>query len=132
RAFVNGTLVTAGALKELADRLIELHGQHEHQTLLDPATHLGVLDTFGAFDPLAIEVAAAFDRMRTAEQELGRVRRAAADREARQELVAFQLSELDRASLKSGEDVELAAARQVLASADRLERLCAESYASLY
>src|SRR5204863_2013717 len=37
RAFVNGTLVTAGALKELADRLIELHGQHEHQTLLDPA-----------------------------------------------------------------------------------------------
>ena len=47
RAFINGELVTAGALKELATRLVELHGQHEHQTLLDPATHLAVLDVFG-------------------------------------------------------------------------------------
>src|SRR5919197_4817378 len=47
RAFVNGTLVTAGALKDLSGRLIELHGQHEHQTLLDPSTHLGVVDAFG-------------------------------------------------------------------------------------
>ena len=46
RAYVNGTLVTAGALKDLAGELIELHGQHEHQTLLDPATHLGALDAF--------------------------------------------------------------------------------------
>src|SRR5438034_9051310 len=98
RAFVNGALATAGALKDLSGRLIELHGQHEHQTLLDPATHLDVLDTFGAFDRLVIEVATAFDRLRAAEQGLARVRRAAADREARQELVAFQLSELDRAS----------------------------------
>src|SRR5213593_4659448 len=47
RAYINGTLVTAGALKDLASRLIELHGQHEHHTLLDPLTHLGVIDTFG-------------------------------------------------------------------------------------
>jgi DNA repair protein RecN (Recombination protein N) len=47
RAFINGALATAGALKDLSSRLIELHGQHEHQTLLDPSTHLGVLDTFG-------------------------------------------------------------------------------------
>src|SRR6185369_8784208 len=46
RAFVNGELTTAGALKELASRLIELHGQHEHQTLLDPTTRLGMLDAF--------------------------------------------------------------------------------------
>src|ERR1700730_9643903 len=44
RAFVNGALVTAGALKDLAAGLIELHGQHEHQTLLDPSTHLAALD----------------------------------------------------------------------------------------
>src|SRR4029079_6131833 len=49
RAYVNGALATAGALKELSSRLIELHGQHEHQTLLDPATHLDVLDTYGSF-----------------------------------------------------------------------------------
>jgi DNA repair protein RecN (Recombination protein N) len=44
RAFINGELSTAGGLKELAAELIELHGQHEHQTLLDPSIHLGVLD----------------------------------------------------------------------------------------
>src|SRR5262249_59390539 len=48
RAFVNGALSTAGALKDLSARLVELHGQHEHQTLLDSSTHLHVLDGFGA------------------------------------------------------------------------------------
>src|SRR5262245_10339360 len=63
RAFINGALATAGALKDLSARLVELHGQHEHQTLLDPTTHLGVLDTFGALDPLAQPAAAAFDEL---------------------------------------------------------------------
>ena len=70
--------------------------------------------------------------MRGVDAELTRVRRAAAEREARQELVGFQLAELDRAAPTAGEDEELAALRQVLASAERVERLCAESYASLY
>src|SRR4026207_1482792 len=52
RAFINGALATAGALKDLSGRLIELHGQHEHQTLLDPSTHLTVLDSFGGLGPL--------------------------------------------------------------------------------
>src|SRR5262249_106605 len=56
----------------------------------------------------------------------------AADRESRQEFVAFQLAELEKAALKPGEDEELTALRQVLASAERVERLCAESYADLY
>ena len=138
RAFINGTLATAGALKDLSSRLIELHGQHEHQTLLDPSTHLAVLDTFGAVDPLLAPVAAAFDAMRLAQEELARMRAAASNRDARLDLISFQLAELDRASLKpiapgeQGEDVELAAFRQVLASAERVERLCTESYASLY
>ncbi|PYR54889.1 MAG: DNA repair protein RecN, partial [Acidobacteria bacterium] len=135
RAFVNGALATAGALKDLSGRLIELHGQHEHQTLLDPATHLDVLDTFGRLDHLIAPARSAFETMRAAGEEVARVRRAVADRDARLELVTFQLGELDRAALKPGEpaeDAELAAARQVLASAERVERLCAESYTSLY
>ena len=65
RAFINGALATAGALKELSNRLIELHGQHEHQTLLDPSTHLGVLDTFGGLDALLAPAAAAFEALRS-------------------------------------------------------------------
>jgi DNA repair protein RecN (Recombination protein N) len=138
RAFINGALATAGGLKELAGSLIEIHGQHEHQTLLDPSTHLGVLDNFGQIEPLSAPVRTAFDAMRAASDALSRLRRAAADRDARLDLLTFQLNELDRAALKAGqpdqpgEDVELEALRRVLASAERVERLCEESYSSLY
>ena len=137
RAFINGELVTAGALKDLSSRLVELHGQHEHQTLLDPAMHLSLLDAFGALESPCTATAAAYDGLHAAADALSHLRRAAADRGARQELAAFQLGELERASLgtpraEPGEDVALAATRQVLANAERVERLCIESYASLY
>jgi DNA repair protein RecN (Recombination protein N) len=138
RAFINGELVTAGALKDLSSRLVELHGQHEHQTLLDPATHLALLDGFGGLDAPREATAAAYERFRASAEALAHLRRAAADRGARQELAAFQLGELDRASLTAAaagepdEDAALAATRQVLANAERVERLCTESYASLY
>src|ERR1700692_1476103 len=103
RALINGALATAGTLKELSSRLIELHGQHEHQTLLDPSTHLAALDAFGDLDDLLAPTAAAFDAMRSSAEELGRVRRRAAERGARQELAAFQLAELDRAAARPGE-----------------------------
>jgi DNA repair protein RecN (Recombination protein N) len=132
RAFVNGSLVTAGALKELASTMIELHGQHEHHTLLDASTHLAVLDTFGSLGDLAAQVAAAHTVLRSAREELDAARRMVADRTSREELVAFQLAELDKVAPKPAEDEELSALRQVLASADRVERLCTESYAALY
>src|SRR5437867_4810967 len=133
RAFINGALATAAALKELSATLIELHGQHEHQTLLDPSTHLDVIDAFGALDPLIAPTAAAFDTMRAAQDDIERFTVAARDREARLDLIAFQLGELDRAALKDpAEDTELSGVRQILPNAERVERLCAESYASLY
>src|SRR4026209_2320482 len=70
RATINGALATAGALKDLSTQLIELHGQHEHQTLLDPAAHLGVLDAFGGFDALLAPTASAFEAMRAVQVEL--------------------------------------------------------------
>jgi DNA repair protein RecN (Recombination protein N) len=132
RAYVNGALATAGALKDLSSRLIELHGQHEHHILLDPLTHLGVIDTFGGLDAVAAPAAAAFEVMQAARDDLARLRAASRDREARLDLITFQLGELDRAAPRPGEDDELASLRQVLASAERVERLCVESYASLY
>src|SRR4030095_5103491 len=70
RAFINGALATAGGLKDLAASLIEIHGQHEHQTLLDPATHLSVLDAFGGLEPLAAPVRAGFAAYRAATEAL--------------------------------------------------------------
>jgi DNA repair protein RecN (Recombination protein N) len=132
RAFIDGALATATALRDLSSRLVELHGQHEHHTLLDPSTHLGVVDVFGALDSLGAQTQSAFDEMIAARDELARLRAAAHDREARHDLMTYQLGELDRAALVAGEDEELTARRTVLANAEHIERLCAESYASLY
>ena len=132
RAFINGSLTTAGALKDLANRFIELHGQHEHQTLLDPSTHLGAIDIFAGLEPARAKVGEAYSTLQTETHELARLRQSVAERDARQELVRFQLAELDRAAPLAGEDAELSALKQVLANAERVERLCEESYGLLY
>jgi len=135
RASVNGAPATASALRDLSSRLIELHGQHEHQTLLDPESHLDVVDAYGGLEPVSAPVAAAFDLWEASRTELSRVRKAVAERQTRQDFLAFQLAELDRAALQSEnstEDTDLASTRQVLASAERVQRLCEESYAALY
>ena len=132
RAFLSGSLATAGALKDLADRLVELHGQHEHQQLLDPDQHLPLLDQWAALDSETEAVAAAYAEVERLRQQLDRLRMDSRERAARLELVEFQWSELRRADLRTGEDEELVALRQILRSADTIQRLCAEGYDDLY
>ena len=64
RSFIDGNLATAGALRELSERLVELHGQHEHQSLLDPMAHLPLVDEAGGLMSLLDPVAAAWGEMR--------------------------------------------------------------------
>ena len=132
RSFINGALATAAALRDLAARLVELHGQHEHQALLDPLTHLPLLDEFARVGDLSSRVASAWSTVRSLREQLERSRMDAREKSARLDLIAFQLGEIDKAAPKPGEDEELAATRQVLASAERIQRLCEESYAALY
>ena len=132
RAFISGALATAGALKDLSNRLVELHGQHEHQQLLDPEQHLPLLDSWARLDAARQEVGQTFARVRHLRDQLDRLRLDSRERAARLELVEFQLSELKKAALKTGEDEELTGLRQLLRSADAIQRLCAEGYAALY
>jgi DNA repair protein RecN (Recombination protein N) len=132
RSFINGALATAAALRDLSQRLVELHGQHEHQALMDPATHLPLLDGYAGLEPDASAVAGAWNEVRSLREQLDRSRMDAREKSARLDLIAFQLGEIDKAAPKPGEDDELAATKHVLASAERIQRLCEESYASLY
>jgi DNA repair protein RecN (Recombination protein N) len=132
RSFIDGALATASALRDLSARLVELHGQHEHQALLDPLAHLPLLDDYAGVGENASQVASVWTKLRSLRDELERSRMDEREKSARLELIAFQLGELEKAAPKAGEDEELAAARQVLASADRIQRLCEESYATLY
>ena len=132
RAFINGALATAAALKDLSNRLVELHGQHEHQQLLDPTQHLALLDAWAGLESTRTLVASAFATVRGLREQLDRLRMDDRERGARLDLVEFQLGELQKAQLQPGEDEVLSAERQVLRSADTIQRLCGESYAELY
>ena len=132
RAFVNDDVVTTAALKDLGRRLVGLHGQHEHQQLLDPASHLAIVDAFGSLDDAREDVATRFQAWRDAQDALDRTKMDARERAARIELLSFQLDEIEKVTPKAGEDDALAAERQVLGNAERLTRLSAEAYAALY
>ncbi|MBI3049316.1 MAG: DNA repair protein RecN [Acidobacteria bacterium] len=132
RSFINGALATAAALRDLAARLVELHGQHEHQALLDPLTHLPVVDEYAELGDLVARVGGTWTVVRALREQLERSRMDEREKAARLDLIAFQLGEIEKAAPKPGEDEGLAATRQVLASAERILRLCEESYATLY
>src|SRR6187455_1737810 len=70
RSFINGALATAAALRDLSQRLVELHGQHEHQALLDPLTHLPLLDAYAGLESDAARVAAAWSEVRAIREQL--------------------------------------------------------------
>jgi DNA repair protein RecN (Recombination protein N) len=132
RAFLDGALTTAGGLRETILPLVDLHGQHEHQALLDPDTHLDVLDTYAGLTDRRQAVAQAFAEMRQLRDELERAHRDERERTVRLDLLTFQLQEIERAAPRPGEDEQLAATKQLLASAEKVQRLCAEGYSALY
>lgn len=132
RSFVDGQLVTAGSLKELGVRLVDLHGQHEHQALLNADVHLDLLDEFAGLESGRQQVAQAYTEWAGVRQALAEARGRERDRDARAEFLRFQQSEIDRVGPRAGEDEDLAAERVLLANAEKLRRLCDEAYARLY
>ncbi len=132
RAFIDDRLVPSSALRALGASLLDLHGQHEHQALVDPTTHLDLVDHYAGLGDLRVAVRESFTAWREAREALAETRRLAASRAERADLVAFELREIDDVDPTENEDTELAAERHMLANADRIHRLAAESYAELY
>jgi DNA repair protein RecN (Recombination protein N) len=132
RAFLNGVLTTSAALRETAAPLIDLHGQHEHELLLDPATHLDLLDAFAACQAERARVAVLYADWQRIRSERDRLTAGEREKARRAEFLEFQLAEIRRVAPKPAEDDELSATRQVLGSADKLQRLCSDAYTSLY
>src|SRR5687767_10989645 len=94
RAFVNDSAVTVGLLERLGDHLVDVHGQHEHQRLLEPARQLELLDRFADVEELGERVSGLFAKFRAAREEVERTRGAERDRAQREDLLRFQVSEL--------------------------------------
>jgi DNA repair protein RecN (Recombination protein N) len=132
RAFIDDTLATTSALRDLGAGLLDLHGQHEHQALLDPLEHLDLLDAFAGHGDRTASVAARFDAWRAAVAARNRTRLDEREKHARIELATFELHEIDQIAPAENEDERLANERRLLANADRLSRLSNEAYATLY
>jgi len=132
RVFIDDALATTTALRDLGRSLADLHGQHEHQSLLDPAEHAGLVDAYAEHASLLSAVAASYETWRTAASALERTRLSAREKAARIEWVTFQLQDLDRLAPRAGEDDALVAERQVLGNAERLTRLSTDAFAALY
>jgi len=132
RASVNGALVPVGLLRELAPGLAAIHGQHDQQGLLDPGTHLAVLDRHAGLLASVEEVGAHFRALREVEQRLERLRSDRREQERRRESLEYQASEIEKAGLRPGEEEELRREKGLQAHAGRLKTLAAENYGLLY
>ena len=132
RAFIDDRLVSTARLRALGSELLDLYGQHEHQALLDPTSHLDLLDRYADLGTLRGDVGARFTTWRQVAADLSHARKQTANREDRADVVTFQLREIDDADPSEGDDDALAAQQKILANADRVHRLAAESYAELY
>ena len=96
RAFVNDTPIPISQLKQLGDFLVDLHGQHEHQSLLRPETHIDLLDDFGGLDNLIRDFRVVYHELNA---KLGELKELISKRDAlkeKRELYAFQIKEIDR------------------------------------
>jgi DNA repair protein RecN (Recombination protein N) len=118
RIHVNGELATLTILQNLCEGLIDLCGQHEHQTLIRPATQLELLDRYGNLVSQTQAVGAAYQKVKKLTRERLELQNAEADREKRADFLKFQIEELRGADLQSGEDEKLQKQKVLLQSAE--------------
>jgi DNA repair protein RecN (Recombination protein N) len=150
RGFINGRPMPIQMLRELGEHLVDVHGQHEHQSLLRRDAQRQILDDFAGLEDSVLALAGQYREMQSLRERLESLKQQTADREARTELLRFQVRELDalglaadeipaleeehsgwptrrthrrrKAGLAVQEDEELAVSRQLARALNRLER----------
>ena len=123
RAWVNGSTVSAGILAEVGRLLVNLHGQHEAQTLLDGDSQRRILDAFAGATEQASGVREAYDALAAARRDIADLRRRLADAEKRADYLRHVVQEIEGAKLVDGEDVRLEEEARRLENAEELREL---------
>lgn len=132
RVFLNGSPATLAVLREAGDLLVELHGQHEHQSLLSPDAHLVLLDAFGGHADRLDRVASAWRDAERARARLEDLRSASRDREALLAAARATVREIDAVAPRPGELADLDRDRRILQNAGKIARLLDEAVDLLY
>ena len=128
---VNGRLVTVAQLRELGRQLLNIHGQHDGQLLLDPECHLGYLDSFSKTAPLLEDYQAAYRSLAGLRRQIASLEMDEAERSRRVDTLEYQIKELERAELRPGEDEELDARKTLLRSSGKLMEAIQEAQFAL-
>ena len=127
---VNGRPVTVGQLRALGARLLNIHGQHDGQQLLDEEQHIVYLDSFGRVETLAITYAEKYKDFTDIRRQIGALQMDEAEKARRVDTLQYQIEELRRAKLTPGEEEELTARRGMLRNAEKfLDAVAGADYA---
>jgi DNA repair protein RecN (Recombination protein N) len=132
RVYIDGNLATVAMLGEISEALVNICSQHEHQVLLDPESHIDILDEFGNLGTQRGRFSALYDeyqKLRAKRDDLAAKNRNRAERE---EFLRFQVGEIERAALKPGEDAALLEEKKILSNAVKLTELARDSWEALY
>jgi len=132
RAYINDTMVNVQTLVEVGRSLVDIHGQHEHQSLLSTDNQRGMLDAYGKLLDERGELEELFREVESLRRELSALRRNLVEKEQRKDLLGYQIQEIDSASLRTGEDDALTEERAILANLAKLNELTDGAYLLLY
>ena len=132
RVFVNDSPATVALLERLGEALVELHGQHEHQRLMEAGRQLDLLDRYAGTEEARERVAGRVAEWEAARGELRRIAEEAREGKRQEDLLRFQLSEIDAVRLREGEEDELRVERRRLQHAERIAAGLADVTALLY
>ncbi|RKY83171.1 DNA repair protein RecN [candidate division KSB1 bacterium] len=132
RSFINENLVANQILKELGEMLVDLHGQHEHQSLLKTEKHINYLDAFGDLQLQVAEVTQSYQRIKELAQKLNRLQEQARTLREKHDFLKFQLQEIEQVNPQPDEDLELEREEKLLANSEKLFEYCEHAYQLLY
>ena len=129
---VNGQLVTVSILHKLGIQLINIHGQHDSASLFDEANHLTFLDDFAGNEGLRADYGEKYTAVDKLRREISRMSMDESEKLRRMETLKYQIEEIEKASLKAGEDDELEARRKVLQNSEKIADGLNDAVENLY
>lgn len=132
RVFINGQLTTQAALKQIGPQLVAIHGQGEHTALFDPSNHLELLDAFATVEIERKQVEEAYRCWNSIKGELEDLRSADSQKLQLLDVLRFQIDEIKKADLRTGEDDELAEEKLRMNNVEKLSALSVDAYTLLY
>lgn len=127
----NDQIITLKLLKEIAENLIEIHGQHDNQGLLNPSTHMGILDAYGNYDKELIVLQKSYQRYKQTLKEYESKKIAIEKAREDEENIRHWVNELQKVSPKKGEEEELKLRRSELMNAEKILEKLNQAYSAL-